>query len=56
MDEMEQRAAAKELAKEEREYDIGDGEEDLEERWKLIAQDEFRDSCKRGSGNRHNRS
>ena len=56
MDEMEQRAAAKELAKEEREYDIGDGEEDLEERRKLIAQDEFRDSCKRGSGNRHNRS
>ena len=36
--------------------DVALGEEDLEERRKLIAQDEFRDSCKRGSGNRHNRS
>ena len=56
MDEMGQRSAAKELAKEEREYDIGDGEEDLEDRRKLIAQDDFRETCKRGSGNRHNRS
>ena len=56
MDEMGQRSAAKELAKEEREYDVGDGEEDLEDRRKLIAQDDFRETCKRGSGNRHNRS
>jgi len=56
MDEMGQRSAAKEVAKEEREFDVGDGEEDLEERRKLIAQDDFRETCKRGSGNRHNRS
>ena len=56
MDEMGQRSAAKELAKEEREYDIGDGEEDMEDRRKLIAQDDFRETTTRGSGNRNNRS
>ena len=56
MDEMGQRSAAKEAAKEEREHDEGDGEEDAGERNRVIAQDDFRETCKRGSGNRHNRS
>ena len=56
MDEMTQRATAREAQKAERELDEGDGEEDAGDRRKLMAQDEFRDGCKRGSGNRYNRS
>lgn len=56
MDDMGQRAAAKEAQKADREHEEGDGEEDEEERRKLIAQDDFREMCARGSGNRHNRS
>ena len=47
---------AREAQKAERELDEGDGEEDAGDRRKLMAQDEFRDGCKRGSGNRYNRS
>ena len=54
MEAMGQRAEARQLAKEERQ--LGNDEEDEEERLKLIKQDEFRENVKRGSGNRANRS
>ena len=54
MDAMSERAAARAAAKDERQ--LGNDEEDEEERLKLIKQDEFREMNKKGSGNRKNRS
>ncbi len=56
MQEMSEREEAKRAAKVLREYDEGCGEEDAEERRKLIMMDEYREMHKRGSGNRKNRN
>ena len=54
MDQMSQRAEARAEKKKANEYaaDV----EDEDGRQKLIKQDEYRDTVKRGSGNRKNRS
>ena len=56
MDEMSARAQARLDKKAAAEEDEAQGEEDADERIKLIKQDEFRDMNKRGSGNRKNRN
>ena len=54
MDQMGSRAEAREAARVENQY--GADEEDMEERAKLIKQDDFRENHTRGAGNRSNRS
>ena len=56
MDEMSARAAKKLAVKAAAEEDEAQGEEDAEDRIKLIKQDDYREMNKRGSGNRYNRT
>ena len=56
MQAMSERAEARRAKKELAEIDERCGDEDLEERAKLIKRDEYRDMVKKGSGNRKNRN